>query len=154
MFPSGGLAKLTGHNERFNYDMTACTFVLVLYSIYIRHRILVLRALPPSVVGSLPRVKQHLSTLPLFEQVVRRFSFVKPYDLFDKADLPAYLTEDVLPPDQQIKHEGKDGSNWATAKVERHVLSVQRSTRHRERVVLVNSNGCYDTERSYEVESE
>ena len=154
MFPSRGLAKLTAHDERFNYDVTTCTFMLVLYNIYIRHWILVIRILPPSVVESLPRVKQHLSTLPFIEQLVRRFSFVKPDDFFDKAYLPTYLAEDILSPDQQVKHEGKDGSNGATSKVNRRVLSIQRSTRHREGVVLVNPDGCYDAERTYEVEGE
>ena len=31
MFPSGSLAKITAHGERLDYDMTACTFRLVLH---------------------------------------------------------------------------------------------------------------------------
>jgi hypothetical protein len=73
---------------------------------------------------SLPRVKQHLSTLRFIEQVVRRFGLIKSDDPVDKAGLFAYLAEDVLPSGQQIKYEGKDGSNGATPKVERYVLSV------------------------------
>ena len=44
-----------------------------------------------------PRVKQHLSAFRFIEQVVRRFSLIKPDDPIDEAGLRAYFAEDVLP---------------------------------------------------------
>ena len=77
-----------------------------------------------SDTGLLPRVKQHLSAFCFIEQLVRRFSLIKPNDPVDEAGLRAYFAEDVLLSGQQIKYEGEEGSNGAATKVKRRILSV------------------------------
>ena len=106
-----------------------------------------------SVAESLPRVKQYLSTQTLIEQVVGGLSLIQPDDPVNKAGFLAYFSEDVLPSCQQTEYKRKDRSNGTTSKVKRYVLSVQRSTRDRERVVLMHPNGCYDTKRTHEIKS-